>query len=474
MKNLTMMLLVVAVLCLHLHSEENIKSGLRFNFKDVPLNTILEYFSKSGDFVIIKNIEVEGTVDMYSHREVNREEAIQILSTVLNTKGYGVIRKGEALVIVSQGDAKENAIPVIKGSDPNLVQNDDTLVTQVIPVKYLEVKELVKNLTPLLPSNTSLSANENSNSLILTDTKANVLRILKVITALDTSVVENSKVVVFSLHFAKASGMAEIIEKLFSTESSSKDKKNASGRNGNSGGFMQRMMEMRNGETPKNDDKGSGQVHLNNEQVMVVADETTNSVVVRGSENTLKLIDELISDLDAVSEDKTVIEVLSLRNADPEEMATLINAMFNPAQNKNNTNNLNNFPRTSFGRNFNRNNSDQREGQNNNNEKIISSETITVQADIRTHSIVVSAPSEIIKKIATIVKELDEIPAKKQVVKVYPIKYVDIEHLSEILSSMFSSDSTTKTTLKNQPQNNNSANSEQRLNLSNSNGFQRR
>jgi len=120
------------------------EKGLQFNFRGVPLDTVLEYLAKSGDFIIVKNVEVEGTVDMFAHRRVSRDEAIQILGTVLHTKGYGVIRRGETLVIVPEADARQDSIPVVKGSDPEAVEVSDTMVTQVIPIKFLEVKDLVK------------------------------------------------------------------------------------------------------------------------------------------------------------------------------------------------------------------------------------------------------------------------------------------------------------------------------------------
>ena len=62
------------------------------------------------------------------------------------------------------------------------------MVTQILPVRYVPVGKLVDNLRPLLSDNASISSNDSSNAVILTDTQTNIHRIAEIIHALDTSV----------------------------------------------------------------------------------------------------------------------------------------------------------------------------------------------------------------------------------------------------------------------------------------------
>jgi type II secretory pathway component HofQ len=41
---------------------------LRFNFQGAPVQTVLEYLSRAAGFVIVKTVDVPGTVNIEAHR----------------------------------------------------------------------------------------------------------------------------------------------------------------------------------------------------------------------------------------------------------------------------------------------------------------------------------------------------------------------------------------------------------------------
>ena len=94
------------------------------------------------------------------------------------------------------------------------------MVTQIIPVKYASVSQLVPNLELLLPTTATLSANESANSLILVATKTDIKRMLKIINALDTSIASVSSIRVIPLKYADAKDTATLITSLFTSQGS--------------------------------------------------------------------------------------------------------------------------------------------------------------------------------------------------------------------------------------------------------------
>ncbi len=58
--------------------------------------------------------------------------------------------------------------------------------TTVIAVRYTDASSLLSDIQPLLPSWSTVSANTTSNSIVITDTKANIKRVMEIIKALDT------------------------------------------------------------------------------------------------------------------------------------------------------------------------------------------------------------------------------------------------------------------------------------------------
>ena len=95
------------------------------------------------------------------------------------------------------------------------------MVTQIIPVKYASVSQLVPNLELLLPTTATLSANESANSLILVATKTDIKRMLKIINALDTSIASVSSIRVIPLKYADAKDTATLITSLFASQGGS-------------------------------------------------------------------------------------------------------------------------------------------------------------------------------------------------------------------------------------------------------------
>jgi len=192
--------------------------GLRLNFRGAPLDAVLDYLSKEAGFVIIRDTEITGRVDVWSYQPLNKEEAIDLLDTILNTKGYAAIRNGRMLTIVSRDEAKTRDIPVRKGSDPAEIRKTDEMVIQIIPVRYADAVQLVENIRPLLPSYATVTANQSGNAIILTDTQTNIRRMAEIVQALDTSISEVSSVKVFTLEQADATEVATMINNLFQTQ----------------------------------------------------------------------------------------------------------------------------------------------------------------------------------------------------------------------------------------------------------------
>src|SRR5207237_8472712 len=75
----------------------NSDKGLRFNFRNVPLDTVLNYLSDAAGFIIVLETKVTGNIDAWSNQPLSKAEAVSLLNTVLNQKGYAAIENGRTL-----------------------------------------------------------------------------------------------------------------------------------------------------------------------------------------------------------------------------------------------------------------------------------------------------------------------------------------------------------------------------------------
>ena len=423
------------------------EKGLRMNFRGVPLEMVLDYLSDAAGFIIVLETEVKGKVDAWSTAPLGKQDAVDLLNTVLAKNGYAAIRNGRTLRIISREDARTKDIPVKSGNDPEEITKSEEMVTQVIPVRHANATQLIQNLQPLLPAyaRDGFSANESGNSLLLTATKTDVRRVVEIVKALDDSISATSGLRVFPLKYADAKALATAVKELFTQQSSQQGQGGRGGFNqtfggGGPGGFG----GFGGGGQGGGGGGGGGRGNRNtaaaaNIKVNAVADEESNSLIVSAPEDVMPSIEKLVKELDVASTDVTELRVFRLFNADPMEMAALFLELFPDETRSGNNQNQGGFQfggggfRGGFGGggNNNRNNA-----QGANSERMKKKGRVSAVADQRTSSLIVSAASEQMPQIEEMIKQLDQ-PAKKQKVFVYSLENADVGQVEQILRDMF-------------------------------------
>jgi general secretion pathway protein D len=423
--------------------------GLLLNFRGAPLETVLNYLSQAAGFIIIPapGLDVRGRVDVWSQQPVSKDEAVDLLNTILRKNGYAAIRDGRKIDIKTLEDAKKSNIPVKSGSDPESIPNNDEVVTQIIPVKYANALQMTKDLLPLLPSFATMTANESGNALVITDTQSDIRRMAQIVKALDTSISGISTIKVFPLRYADAKDLAAELKELFPAQTGNNQNNNGRGGFGRMGGGFPGMPGMP-GADP-NAGTGQSEARKAATRVVAVADERTNSLVVSASDDIMPYIEGLVKEIDTNAENITELRVFQLSYADPQEMADLLSNVF-PDESKSSTGNRSTLQ---FGRGGGRaggmmaammggGNNAQTTGTST---RARQKGKVTAVADARTASVIVSAASDLMPQIAEMIAQLDANPAKKQKVFVYSLENADVDNVQQVLQDMFQSQNSRNT-----------------------------
>jgi type II secretory pathway component GspD/PulD (secretin) len=424
--------------------------GLRLNFRGVPLDMVLDYLSDAAGFLIVLDTPVSGKVDVWSSQPLTKDEAVDVLNTVLSKNGYAAIRNGRTLRIISRDDAKTKDIPVKSGNNPEEILKSEEMVTQVIPVRHANATQLIQNLQPLLPSyaRDSFTANESGNALVLTATRTDVRRIVEIVKALDETISSTSAIRVFALKYADAKELANAVKELFQPQTTQQGQGNNRGFNnpffggggpgGLGGGNFQGGGFGGGGNNGGRGGRNSGSAA--NIRVTAVPDEQSNSLIVSAPDDMMPNIEKLVQELDVPVSDITELRVFRLSNADPLELADIFAELFpdDTRTGNNNNNNQNDFRfggggiRGGFGG-FGNN----RNNQTASSERKTKKGRVLAVPDQRTSSIIVSAASELMPQIAEMIAQLDSSPAKKQKVFVYSLENADVQQVEQILRDMF-------------------------------------
>lgn len=411
--------------------------GLRLNFRGVPLDMVLNYLSEAAGFNIVVESPAKGTVEVWSNRPVSKDEAVALLNQVLNKNGLAAIRNDKTLTIVTREEAKKRDIPVKKGAIAEDIPKNDEIVTQIIPVQYISATQLIKDLQPLLPTQTSLTANESGNAIVLTDTQTNIRRMVEIINAIDTSTASSASIKVFPLRYADAKELATSVKELFQTDASSSSN---SGRTSRFGAFFGGGPPGFPGGFPGGDrNRGSsGSSSAGGRpgagRVAAVSDERSNSLVVTAPADIMPTIEQLVKEIDVDVEDITELKVFRLKYSDPVEMSEVLANLF-PDETQSSSRSGSSGSR--FGS-FGGSSRFRAPGTtSNNSERAKKQGRVLAVPDRRTASVIVTASRDMMKQIELMITQLDSDPAKKQSVYVYPVENADVQQLQSILQSLF-------------------------------------
>jgi len=403
---------------------------LRLNFRGVPLAMVLTYLSDAAGFIIVLETEVTGKVDVWSQQPLTVDEAVNLLNSILNKNGFAAIRNGRTLTIVNRADAKTRDIPVKIGSNPAEIPKNDEMVTQIVPVRYANAVQMVKDLQPLLPAYASLTANESGNALVLTDVQSDIRRMVQIVKALDTSISSISTVRVFPLRFADSKELAAEVKELFPTQ-------NATGNNGANNNPMAMFPGFGGrGRQGNNQAASTSEARTAAGRVTAVADERTNSLVVSAPDDAMPVIEQLVKEIDTNAENITELRVFHLKYADPVEMADQLTSLFPDTSSSDNSRSSIQFGRGGFMRGAmggaQAATSSSRAQQKN---------RVLAVPDQRTASVIVTAASDLMPQISEMIEQLDANPAKKQKVFVYSLENADVDNVVGVLQDMFQSSS---------------------------------
>ena len=303
-------------------------NDLNLNFNRAPLDMVLNYLSDAAGFIIVQDTRVNGTVTV-TGKHLTRDEAVDLLNAVLNKNGYAAIREGRTLTIVDKNDAKNRDIPVKSGYNPEAIPNNAEIVTQIIPIRFVEARQRVSDLSSFVSPQATVVANEAGNSIVITDTQSNIRHLAEIIKAVDDSAEAETEIRVFRLKYASPTDVASEISSVFPSSTSGSGAQAPTrfgGGGGGPGGFFARMMGGGGGQagaTSTSSDRVKKAT-----QVTAVADARIQAVIVTAPKELIEEIAGMMKDLDVPSDRDQDVYVFQMKNGDPQQALQVLQNLF--------------------------------------------------------------------------------------------------------------------------------------------------
>jgi len=281
----------------------------KFNFDVGPEMDMVEFVSEMSEkfkvnFILSDKVK-GGKVTIISPNRVTREEAWQAFLSVLESKDLSLVRIGKFYKIIANRDAQRTPLKTyLEGGTPD---STEEIVTYLLRLKYVAVKDMEKILKDLKSKDASIITYEPTNTLIITDSGINIRRMIKLVNELDQPGGRDA-IHVIDIYYASAADVAEKLQQIFG------DKKGG-GKSSTSTRAKSKPEGGGGGGTESGDN-----VAISN----VIADERTNQLIIVAPREAMPRILDMINRLDVPIPGDGQVHVYYLENANAEELASTL------------------------------------------------------------------------------------------------------------------------------------------------------
>ena len=250
------------------------------NLKETDIQELIKFVAEVTGTTIVVDPAVKGKVKVVSSKPVSRDELYDLFLSILEVHGYTAVRSGGVVRVIQSKDARSSPVAVAD----DIPRGSDEYVTQVIRLDNISAAKLIPVLRPLVPQQAHMAAYAPSNAIIISDVSANIDRIRDIIQRMDQSAVQKTDIV--RLRYAVADDVVGMLDKLNKSEA-----------------------------------KQSGGAEP---EVLLVADNRTNSVLVSGDEMERARMTKLIKHLDTPLEQSGNVRVVYLEYAQAKDIAEVL------------------------------------------------------------------------------------------------------------------------------------------------------
>lgn len=253
------------------------------NHKDGDIRAFIEQIAAISGKNFIVDPGVKGKITVISYKSLGKKGVYELFLSVLQLHGFAVLEQNGVVKIVKQSAVRSSGVELdLEGN-----ASGQKLVTRVIFIQNRSAMELVPLLRPMIAKYGVLAGVASANAIIISDHAYNLDRIEIIVKTLD--VVNSEEIEVIQLEEAWVGNITSLLEKLVPEEVAAANQKSNVSR-----------------------------------RIRVVADERSNSIILKGELVYRDRIRKLIKTLDKPSIQNASSKVILLNNADATTMAEML------------------------------------------------------------------------------------------------------------------------------------------------------
>ena len=341
----------------------------RLAFDQAPLEVLLYAYADVAGKILLPapNLpKTQVTLKTFEDRELTKEQYLTAIEATLTMNGVVIepfdkifLRAFERKSVRTQGIRTAMEMPAT-----NAVPEKGRVISQLIRLRHITAEEAQKALEGFKDPNGLFQVFERNNTILVTDTQENINRMLEVVRELDVANPVLEDVFVRQIQYAVATEIKTALETIV-TESQKEGQQATSGPKASGApGFTSarpatpqpgRLLSLHNRPglnkpepapaTPnvtmmaQVSDADRGMIRG---KVLILADDRSNKLIIITAKTNMDFFDKVIETLDVETTPEVNVEVIRLKYAESEDVASMLNDLIgngsSSSQAKNNSN----------------------------------------------------------------------------------------------------------------------------------------
>ncbi len=340
----------------------------RLAFDQAPIDVLLYAYADVAGKILLPSPNLpktQITLKTFEDRELTKEEYLEAIEVTLTM--HGVVIEPFDKIFLRAFDRKSVRTQGIKTSlempSTNSIPEKGKVISQLIRLQHITAEEAQKAIEGFKAPEGLFQVFERNNTILVTDTQENINRMLEVIRELDVANPVLEDVFVRQIQFAVATDIKTALETIV-TESQKENAQAQSGpKTSGAPGFSSsrsttpqpsRLLNLNNrpgmnrNEPPPTTPNATMMAQVSDAdrgmirgKVLILADERSNKLIVITAKTNMDFFDKVIETLDVETTPEVNVEVIRLKYAEAEEVASMLNDLIgnnSSSQSKNNQN----------------------------------------------------------------------------------------------------------------------------------------
>jgi general secretion pathway protein D len=153
------------------------------DFDNVDISVFIKFVSELTGRNFVVDDKVKGKVTVISPKKIAVDEVYKVFESVLDIYGFATVQAGDVTKVILAQDARGKNLELRLKREA--VAPEDKIVTQILTLQHASPDEMKKVLDPLISKTSVILSYPPTGMLIITDVLSNIQRLQEIVIALD-------------------------------------------------------------------------------------------------------------------------------------------------------------------------------------------------------------------------------------------------------------------------------------------------